>query len=208
MILFIAILLAYMLGSIPTAVWAGKLFAGIDVREHGSGNAGATNALRVLGPGIAVPVLLLDIAKGLLATRLVFLNVFELNSFVLSNMDEARLILGIAAVIGHIFPLFAQFKGGKGIATFFGILIGFHFQSAMLSLGLFVIIVTITRYVSLGSILGALFYPIQLLLIFQLNSLFIQVFSILIPLMVIYTHRKNIARLLKGEESKIRFVKS
>jgi len=208
MILFIAIVLAYLIGSIPTAVWAGKLFAGIDVREHGSGNAGATNALRVLGPGIAVPVLLLDIAKGLFATRLVFLNFIEVNSFILANLEEARLILGIAAVIGHIFPAFARFKGGKGIATFFGILIGFHLPSAMFSLALFLFIVSITRYVSLGSIVGALFYPIQLIFIFHIDSLFIQIFSILIPLIVIYTHRKNIDRLLKGQENKISFAKS
>ena len=205
--LVFAILAAYVIGSIPTAVWAGKLFSGIDVREHGSGNAGATNTLRVLGPGIAVPVLLIDIAKGLLATRLVYLNFFDTH-FILSNIVETKLILGIAAVIGHILPLFAQFKGGKGIATFFGVIIGIHTQSAIISLAVFILIVSLTRFVSLGSILGAVFYPIQLIFIFGLESIYIQIFSIIIPLIVIYTHRKNIDRLLKGEESKIKLVKN
>ena len=205
--LIIALFVAYVIGSIPTAVWAGKLLAGIDVREHGSGNAGATNTLRVLGPGIAVPVLLIDIAKGLLATRLVFLNFFE-TGFILSNTVETQLILGIAAVVGHIFPLFASFRGGKGIATFFGIIIGIHTPSALICLGVFVLVVTLTRFVSLGSILGAVFYPIVLIFIFGMNSIFIKIFAILIPLIVIYTHRKNIDRLLKGEESKIKLAKN
>ena len=205
--IILAVILAYLIGSVPTAVWAGKLFSGIDVREHGSGNAGATNTLRILGAGIAVPVLLIDIAKGLLATRLVYLNFFE-TGFILSNEVETKLFLGIAAVAGHIFPAFARLKGGKGIATFFGVIIGIHGQSALLSLGLFILIVTLFRYVSLGSIIAAIFYPIQLLLIFHLDSGLIQIFSILIPIIVVYTHRKNIDRLLKGEESKISFAKN
>lgn len=205
--LILAFLVAYVIGSVPTAVWAGKLFAGVDVRDHGSGNAGATNTLRVLGPGIAIPVLLIDIAKGLLATRLVYLNFFE-TGFILSNTVETKLILGIAAVIGHILPLFAQFKGGKGIATFFGVIIGIHTPSALICLGIFILVVTISRFVSLGSIIGAIFYPIQLIFIFGMNSIFIKVFAILIPLIVIYTHRKNIDRLLKGEESKIKLIKN
>ncbi|MBI1184982.1 glycerol-3-phosphate 1-O-acyltransferase PlsY [bacterium] len=205
--LILACVAAYILGSVPTAVLAGKLFAGIDVREHGSGNAGATNTLRVLGAKIAIPVLLIDIAKGLLATRLVYLNFFEVG-FILSNTVETKLILGIAAVIGHIFPLFAGFKGGKGIATFFGVILGIHLQSALISLGVFILVVSITRYVSLGSILGALFYPVQLIFIIGIDSVFIKIFSLLIPIIVIYTHRKNIDRLLKGEESKIKLVKN
>lgn len=205
--LIIAIFAAYVIGSVPTAVWAGKLFAGVDVREHGSGNAGATNTLRVLGPGIAIPVLLIDIAKGLLATRLVYLNFFD-TQFILSNTVETKLILGIAAVFGHILPLFANFRGGKGIATFFGVIIGIHTQSALLSLAIFILVVSLTRFVSLGSILGAVAYPIQLIFLFGMNSIYIQVFSVLIPIIVIYTHRKNIERLFKGEESKIKLAKN
>lgn len=205
--LIIAFMAAYVIGSTPTAVWAGKLFAGIDVREHGSGNAGATNSLRVLGPGIAIPVLLIDIAKGLLATRLVYINYFEYG-FVLTHTIEAKLLLGIAAVAGHIFPVFAQFKGGKGIATFFGVIIGVHLESALLSLGVFVVVVAITRFVSLGSILAAILYPVQINFLFGEDSILIQVFSIIIPLIVLYTHRKNIDRLLKGEESKIKLIKN
>ncbi|MBI3143050.1 MAG: glycerol-3-phosphate 1-O-acyltransferase PlsY [Bacteroidetes bacterium] len=205
--LFFAFVAAYAIGSTPTAVWAGKLFAGIDVRRHGSGNAGATNTLRVLGPGIAIPVLLIDIAKGLLATRLVYINYFE-NGFVLTHTIEAKLLLGIAAVVGHIFPIFAQFRGGKGIATFFGIILGVHVESALLSLGIFIVVVSITRFVSLGSILAAILYPIQINFLFGEDSILIQVFSIIIPLIVLYTHRKNIDRLLKGEESKIRLIKN
>ena len=134
--LIIAIFVAYVIGSVPTVVWAGKLFAGIDVREHGGGNAGVTNTLRVI---------LIDIVKGLLATRLVYLNFFD-TQFILSNTVETKLILGIAAVFGHILPLFANFRGGKGIATFFGVIIGIHTQSALLSLVVFILIVNLTQF--------------------------------------------------------------
>lgn len=205
--LVIAAIGAYILGSFPTAVIAGKLFAGIDVREHGSGNAGATNTLRVLGYQLAIPVLLLDVAKGVFATRLVYLEALK-TGFIISNEIEAKLALGILAVVGHIFPIFAGFKGGKGIATFSGVIIGVHTQSALISVAVFLVVVSLTRYVSLGSIVGAIFYPVQLIFIFQMDSPFVKIFSILTPLMILYTHRKNIDRLLKGEENKISFAKN
>lgn len=200
------IIAAYLFGSIPTAVWVGKAIKNIDVRDYGSGNAGATNTMRVLGYKIAIPVLLIDVAKGFAATQLASNTAF-ITSLNIESAIEAKLILGIVAVIGHIFPLFAGFRGGKGVATFFGVLIGIHPLSALISLILFVTVLAISKYVSLASILGAIFYPIQLLAIFGFNEQLVVVFSILIPVLVIITHRKNIARLLRGEESKINFAK-
>ena len=200
------IIAAYLFGSIPTAVWVGKAIKNIDVRDYGSGNAGATNTMRVLGYKIAIPVLLIDVAKGFAATQLASNTAF-ITSLTIESAIEAKLILGIVAVIGHIFPLFAGFRGGKGVATFFGVLIGIHPLSALISLILFVTVLAISKYVSLASILGAIFYPIQLLAIFGFNEQLVVVFSILIPVLVIITHRKNIARLLRGEESKINFAK-
>ena len=205
MITTISIILAYILGSIPSSVWLGKLVKGIDVRDHGSGNAGATNSFRVLGAGVAIPVLVIDILKGFFATQLVYLH--YLSPAFESMGLEAKLLLGIAAVAGHIFPFLAGFRGGKGIATFFGVVIGVHPASALISLALFLLIVLITRYVSLGSVIGAILYPIQIIWIFNIAETFVVIFSLLIPVIVVVTHLKNIQRLLNGQENKLNFEK-
>lgn len=208
MFLLLAVLFAYLLGSIPTAVWVGRVVKGIDVREHGSGNAGATNTLRVLGPQTAIPVLAIDILKGLLATRVIYSNLIPMPKEIYGeSLMEIQLLLGIVAVIGHIFPLFAQFRGGKGVATFFGVLIGIHPLSAVISLLIFVLLVALTKYVSLGSIIVSVVYPIQLIILFKFHDELIVLFSVLIPLFVILTHRKNIGRLIRGEESKLSLKK-
>lgn len=201
------IILSYILGSIPSAVWVGKLFRGTDVREHGSGNAGATNTFRVLGARVGVPVLIMDVLKGLLATQLAYANLFGFQAPI-DKQTEYALLFGLLAVAGHIFPLFARFKGGKGIATFFGVILGIHAWSALISMGLFIGLVASTRYVSLGSLIGAILYPVQLLLLFKLDGFYVSIFAILIPVVVLITHRKNVIRLLNGEENRVKFAKN
>lgn len=192
---------AYLLGSVPTAVWTGKIFHDIDVREHGSGNAGATNVIRVLGWKTGVPVLLLDILKGWLAAMLpLFLNVAENESAALTNM---QIIAGIAVVLGHIFPLFAGFRGGKGVATISGVLLAIHPLLTLSCLGVFICILLITGYVSVSSMSAGVTFPLFLFIFFDTPSLFFKIFSVLVALALLFTHRKNIKRLLRGEESKL-----
>lgn len=196
--------LAYLLGSIPSAVWVGQAMYGIDVREYGSGNAGATNTFRVLGKKAGIWVLLMDIIKGFTATCLVIYipeisPVFHKTWYV-----NIQLLLGLSAVFGHLFPLFANFKGGKGIATLFGMLIAIHYLSALACLLTFVAILLLTRIVSLSSISAALMFPISLIWVFKRHEPLFIAFGICAALMVILTHRKNINRLLSGNENKAR----
>lgn len=194
-------LAAYLIGSIPTAVWMGKGLYGIDVRDHGSGNAGATNTFRVLGKKAAIPVMLIDIAKGFAASSLVWL----LHDYTAGSgpFIYFQIGLGITAVIGHIYPVFAQFRGGKGIATLFGMILAIHTPTALTCLLIFILVLLITHYVSLGSMLAALAYPFLVYFVFSTASHFLVIFGILVCFLVFYTHRKNISRLLAGTESKI-----
>ncbi len=188
---------AYLAGSIPTAVWYGKIFHGIDVRQHGSGNAGATNSLRTLGKKAGIIVLIVDFLKGFLAVKTASLFSTETDNIL-------PLIMGLAVIVGHIFPIFAQFRGGKGVATAMGVLVATFPWAALGCMVIFMIIVFATRYVSLGSILGALAFPIQLT--FNLwnddADKYTIGFSWLILLILAIMHRQNIQRLLKGTESK------
>lgn len=200
-LIFAAGITAYLLGSIPSAVWAGKLFHGIDIREHGSGNAGATNVIRVLGWKTGVPVLLFDMAKGFLAAMLpVLFHLAPEGSAALVNL---RIFTGFMAIIGHIFPVFAGFRGGKGVAAMFGILLAIHPPVTLACLGVFLFIFLITGIVSVSSISAGISFPVFLLTLFDTPSLFFKIFSILVALALIVTHRKNISRLLKGEEPKL-----
>jgi acyl phosphate:glycerol-3-phosphate acyltransferase len=199
-LLFILIL-PYFLGSVATAVWTGKIFHGIDVREHGSGNAGATNVIRVLGWKTGVPVLLVDVLKGWIAAMLpVFFNLAGHDTAQLTNY---QIIAGIAAVLGHIFPVFAGFRGGKGVATIFGVLLAIHPLVTLSCLGIFLFVFLISGYVSLSSMSAGVAFPVFLLLFFDTPSVFLKLFSVLVAAGIIITHRKNIKRLLKGEESKL-----
>lgn len=190
-----------MLGSIATAVWTGKVFHGIDVREHGSGNAGATNVIRVLGWKTGIPVLLIDVLKGWVAAILpVFFNLAGEGTALLTNY---QILAGLAVVIGHIFPIFAGFRGGKGVATIFGVLLAIHPLLTISCLGVFLCVMLISGYVSLSSMSAGVAFPILLLLFFNTPSVFFKIFSILVAIALIYTHRKNISRLLKGEETKL-----
>lgn len=197
------VIIAYLLGSIPTSVWVGKIFFGVDVREHGSGNAGATNTIRVLGWKAGGPVFIIDVLKGLFAVLLVHFSLFETGT---NEYYNFQLILGLFALIGHIFPLFAGFKGGKGVATLLGIVIALTPLPALLAFGVFLIVLFIFKYVSLGSMIAGLSYPIMMFIFFPHYSISIKIFSIAMALMLIVTHRKNIKRLMKGEESKASFL--
>jgi len=200
----ILLLCAYLLGSIPTAVWIGKFFYRIDVREYGSGNAGATNTFRVLGKRAGIPVLLIDVLKGFAAVNLAFFSNYIPSGNQFINL---QLVLGIASLIGHIFPVFASFRGGKGVATLLGIILAIHPYGALISMGVFVVILLTTSYVSLGSIIAALCFPVIVILIFKVKVPSLIIFSILIAIMVLITHQKNIERLLRREESKAKLIK-
>jgi len=191
---------AYLLGSVPTAVWVGRLFYHIDVRDHGSGNAGATNTFRVLGRRAGIPVMIIDIFKGYLASSLAYM-VPRLAAST-SHFIIIQIILGIIAVGGHIYPVFAGFRGGKGIATLFGMVLSINALAGALCLVVFLIVLVITHYVSLSSMTAATSYPLIILLIFPSSPGSLVYFGIMVCLLVIYTHRKNITRLVEKTESK------
>lgn len=200
-------IVAYLLGSIPSAVWVGKAWYNIDVREHGSKNAGATNTFRVLGKKPGIVVLSIDIIKGALAT---FLPVIVLNSTLRienEHVIQIQILAAIFAVIGHVFPIFAQFKGGKGVATSLGVIIGLQPLAALVCVVLFLIVFILFQFVSLGAIVAALSFPLVIRFIIQEDSNWLFSFSILLSFLVIFAHRKNIGRLVKGEEAKMNLFK-
>jgi glycerol-3-phosphate acyltransferase PlsY len=196
----VLILIAYLLGSIPTSVWIGKTFYDIDVREFGSGNAGATNTFRVLGKKAGIPVLIIDILKGTAAVALSYVSGFVPQSEEFINL---QLGLGIAALIGHIFPVFAGFRGGKGVATILGIVICIVPVSCSLALLVFLAVLFSTRIVSLSSMLAGVSFPFILNLVLGNDNPVLMAFSIVVATLLIITHRKNIKRLLKNQESRV-----
>lgn len=199
------ILSAYFIGSIPTAVWISRFFFGIDIREYGSGNAGATNTFRVLGPRWGTIVMFFDVLKGVLAVKLYFLLPYYIhNEFEQTNFQIG---LGLAAVLGHIFPIWADFRGGKGVATLFGMVLGIQPVVALCCVGVFMLVLYLTRYVSLSSILASVAFPVFVLAIFQADEPLYRIFAVAVALMVILTHQKNIGRLLRGGESKVPILK-
>lgn len=206
------LILAYLTGSFPSAVWVGKTFFNKDVREYGSGNAGATNTFRVLGKGAGIPVLMMDVFKGWISVNYIYFITNGFNPFIetaTSSQFEIQVALGIAAVIGHLFPIYSGFRGGKGIATLLGLLIGLNPIAATSSIIVFVIIFLISKYVSLGSIVSSLAFPFVVFIILDekdVNSS-LELFSIFVPILTLITHQKNIERLLRGEENKVRFDK-
>jgi acyl phosphate:glycerol-3-phosphate acyltransferase len=199
------IILAYLIGSIPTALIISRKFFGIDIREYGSGNMGATNTFRVLGSKYGTMVMVIDILKGVIASSLyTFLNFYSGHELERTNFIIG---LGMAAVIGHIFPIFASFKGGKGVATLFGMVLALQPVVAGTCVGVFLIVLYLTRYVSLSSILAALMLPVCVLWIWNENEVLYRVFTLLVALLVIFTHQKNIGRILRGVESRIPILK-
>lgn len=202
----IALLIAYLIGSIPAAVWIGKWFYGVDVREHGSGNSGATNTFRVLGKKAGIPVLLIDIFKGCAAVLIaVFVTEAPVGS---QDFVNIQIVLGVAAVVGHIFPVFAAFRGGKGIATLFGVILAVHPYACLVAAGVFLVVFLATHYVSLGSISAGIAFPFIIIFFFGHDIVpSMVVFSCLVAILILITHQKNIERLLRREESKIFLLK-
>ncbi|BDX36718.1 glycerol-3-phosphate acyltransferase 2 [Tenuifilaceae bacterium CYCD] len=199
------VFLAYLMGSIPTSVWVGKVFYGIDVREHGSGNAGATNTIRVLGllPGISV--FIVDVLKGYFAVRLLYLTDFYIPQT--GMFINFQLILGVAALLGHIFPIFAQFRGGKGVAVLSGVVFALHPYATLLVFLIWIISVLITRYVSLSSMIAGFSFPLLLIFVYRTTNPTLILFAFILAVLMLFTHQKNIERLLSGEESKFHLKK-
>ncbi|MBA4258276.1 MAG: acyl-phosphate glycerol 3-phosphate acyltransferase [Chitinophaga sp.] len=199
------ILLAYLIGSVPTAVWISKYYFKIDIRDYGSGNAGATNTFRVLGSKWGTFVMLVDVLKGIIATSLYILLPYYLTD----EWDRTNFMigLGLAAVLGHIFPIWAGFRGGKGVATLLGMAVAIQPLVALCCVGVFLIVLYLTRFVSLSSILAGVSFMVFILFIFNEKETLYRIFAVLVALMVILTHQKNIGRILKGTESKIPLFK-
>lgn len=200
------IFIAYLIGSIPTAVLVSKVFFGIDIRNYGSGNAGATNTFRVLGTRWGTFVMVVDILKGVLASFLYLLLPYYLTN----EWDRTNFMigLGLAAVVGHIFPIWARFKGGKGVATLLGMVVAIQPVVALCVLGVFLLVLYLTRFVSLSSILASMAFPLFILVIFNEPEPLYRVFAIAVALLVILTHQKNIGRLVQGSENKVRIFKN
>jgi len=202
--LLAAFVSAYLLGSIPTAVWIGRWLHSIDVREHGSGNAGATNVIRVLGWKTGIPVLIIDLAKGWMATMMpVFLGVAEPGTAIITNLQIAS---GLFAITGHIFPVFAGFRGGKGVATMFGVLLALQPVLTLFCFGVFLVVLIITGIVSVSSMIAGIAFPVLLFLLFNTPSTAFKIFSVVVAIALLLTHRKNIGRLIRGEEKKVFIV--
>ena len=199
MVVLAALIISYCLGSIPSAVWIGKWSHGIDVREHGSNNAGATNCFRVLGNKIGVLVLLSDVVKGIVSMLIAI-------ALLKNTSNDLFLMLAAAAcVLGHVFPIFAGFRGGKGVATSLGVFLGLNPWTALVCIGVFIVTFAVTRFVSLSSITAAFFLPWISFFVFKQHEPVTVVFNIAIATLVILAHRKNIRRLINGEEKQMNF---
>ena len=215
--LLVIVLLSYLVGSIPTGILMTKAVRGIDIREHGSGNMGGTNVMRILGWKFGLAVILLDALKGVLAV--VLISRLYLGSFPFPNQTPfddftlVQIIAGMTAVMGHIWTIFAEFKGGKGIATGMGIVLALAHVDILVAIGIFIIIVAVSRYVSLGSIIATVSIPV--IMIIRENIFHVQItgYNTLLPFLIglsfliVFTHRKNIQRLIAGKENKISFKK-
>ncbi len=202
---FLLLILAYLIGSIPTALIISRSFFKIDIREYGSGNMGATNTFRVLGSKFGTIVMIGDVLKGMLAVALYNLLPYYINN----AFDRTNLMigLGLAAVLGHIYPIWAQFKGGKGVATLFGMVLAIQPLVAVNCVAVFLVVLFLTRYVSLSSILAGIALPICVLWIYNEKEIFYRVFAIAVSALIILTHQKNISRLLKGNEGRVPILK-
>lgn len=199
----IEIILAYLIGSIPSAVWMGKLFYNVDVRRHGSGNAGATNVIRVLGYKAGIPVMIVDVLKGFAAVQIAYL--FPADGMSADTLNYIRMALAFSAVLGHVFPVFAGFRGGKGVGTLAGAAIALYPIALLIVLVIFIVIIAITRYVSLGSITCGLLFPFIVIVLTHETHAGLIILSLVIAVFIPFTHRKNIKRLINGTESRFDF---
>ena len=202
----ISLLTAYILGSIPTSIWVGKIFYHIDIREHGSGNAGATNTFRVMGARAGFPVFFIDMLKGYAAVKMLYLTDFyipETGQFV-----NFQLALGLVAMIGHIFPIFANFRGGKGVVILTGVVLALYPWATLFAFLIFFTTLIITKFVSLSSMIAAFSFPFILVFAFSDTTPSLIIFSIIIAVLMLFTHQTTIERLIKGEESKFKVKKN
>ncbi len=198
--IIIGIILAYLIGSIPASIWIGRHFYSVDIRTAGSGNAGATNTIRVLGAKIGLAVLAIDVAKGWFAVFLA--GLIPLNQLGPEQFVGIQILFGMAAIIGHIFPVYINFKGGKGVATTVGVCIGLFLYPVLFTAVIFFIVFFLSKYVSMASIVSALIFPFVVIFLFNTSSLSLIILSIAIGVFIPVMHHKNIKRLFKGEESK------
>ncbi len=217
--LIVVLLISYVIGSIPTSIIAVKLASAGDIRKFGSGNAGGTNVLRMLGWKIGVAVILFDLFKGVVATYYVPQIFWDPNTLPFNNATPfqdftvVQIICGIVAVLGHIWTLFAGFKGGKGVATGAGMILGLAPIEFAVAIGVFTIVFLLWRYVSLGSILAAMAFPVSMIIrenIFNVNIPgyhTLVYFAIGVSMLITYTHRENVRRLLAGTENKLTHFK-
>ncbi len=203
--LFILIIASYLLGSIPTAIWVSKWFFGIDIREHGSKNMGASNTFRVLGAGWGIVVLLVDMGKAVAAVQLS--NYVDERSWLGDEQLFWQLVLGLVAVVGHIFPVFAGFKGGKGVASLLGVVLAIQPWTALISVIAFTIVVLLTNYISLGSLIAVLVFTACVWFAWKEENVYFKWFAIFSAILIFILHASNIKRLLKGTENKISFKK-
>lgn len=197
----LVILLAYLIGSIPTSVWVGKYFYGVDVRDYGSGNAGATNAMRILGAKAGIPVFIIDTLKGFFSVKLIYITHFyipETGLFV-----NYQLYLGLAAMIGHVFPIFADFRGGKGVATLTGVVFALHPYAALFVLLIWVVTLLLFGYVSLSSMIAGFSFPAILIFVYRTQFPSLVIFAFILAVLMLFTHQKNIERLMHGKEKRI-----
>ena len=201
-----AAIIGYLFGSIPTAVWIGRFYFKLDVREHGSKNAGATNTFRVLGKKPGIIVLFIDVLKGVIASMfpIIFIEFHEMSYTFLISL---RLISSIFSMMGHVLPVFAKFKGGKGVATSLGVLIGLQPFAALICFSVFLFVFIASKYVSLGAISSAITYPFIVYFVDPNVLPHEMIFTVTLSSAVVFTHRKNIFRLLKGKENKMNLFK-
>lgn len=208
--------MSYILGSVPSAIWVGKIFKGVDVREHGSGNAGTTNTFRVLGVPFGVTVFVMDFMKGFVPSFWFSVLAFELVSSPFAGPlappawdveSFLKIFCGLMAVVGHMFPIFARFRGGKGAATACGMLFGIEPVSISISFTVFGIVLLASKYVSLASIISTALYPITLLFMRYVLGIYVDgsiiIFGAIVAFGIIYKHKSNIERLRAGTESKV-----
>ena len=203
MVIVLIIIGAYLLGSIPTSVWVSNWFYGVDIRKHGSGNPGATNTIRILGYKAGLPVFIIDVLKGFGAVEMAYLSPLQPGTVWFINF---QVLLGLTVLIGHIFPLLAGFKGGKGVAALLGVVITLTTGPALLTFGIFLLVLLLFKYVSFGSMIAGLSYPLIVSFLYPSLSDSLKIASILMAVILIITHRKNIDRLIKGQESKAYFL--
>lgn len=202
LLLILGVVVAYLIGSVSTSVWIGRIFYHKDVRQFGSHNAGTTNTIRTLGVAPGIVVLIIDAFKGWAAVKLDFLFLTPATMEWRMYFDVA---LALAVVLGHVFPVYTGFKGGKGVATLMGVVLAIYPEAFVASVLIFTLVFVLSRYVSLASILAAIAFPFLEIFLFRQTDPVLRYFSIFIGLFIIITHRKNIGRLLEGNESKLSF---